>query len=169
MNATPITERQAAYTATAKALARGQIEKPLLCERCREPGKTVYAHHPDYQRPLEIRWLCGSCHKQTHIEAGEVQHWRTGRAVVALTAEERAAQLRALWAKTKSIRVKHDYGEWRVLPRGNCGLKKREALRLARALAGEHNVPIIKVYNKDGDVERIIDVAKKNGNKKAAK
>lgn len=46
------------------------IQKP--CEVCGnnerfKDGRTgVQAHHDDYDRPLEIRWLCQKCHYEWH-------------------------------------------------------------------------------------------------------
>lgn len=34
------------------------------CERCGDP-KTE-RHHDDYDKPLEVRWLCKSCHERHH-------------------------------------------------------------------------------------------------------
>jgi ribosomal protein S27AE len=39
------------------------------CERC-----TAYhaqAHHDDYMKPLEVRWLCVTCHRKWHKENGD--------------------------------------------------------------------------------------------------
>jgi len=47
------------------AVKSGKIIKPILCERCNET-KRLYAHHKDYSKPLEVLWLCASCHKITH-------------------------------------------------------------------------------------------------------
>lgn len=38
------------------------IKKP--CEICGD--KNVEAHHEDYGKPLEVRWLCKRCHKEYH-------------------------------------------------------------------------------------------------------
>lgn len=80
MNLTPQTIRQRAYTATAKAVSEGRLVKPDLCEDCGQ-CKPLVAHHVDYNDPENIEWLCGSCHKNAHIEAGEVFHWRTGKPI----------------------------------------------------------------------------------------
>lgn len=39
------------------------LRKP--CVSC--GNKTSEPHHPDYNKPLEIIWLCHSCHKNLHI------------------------------------------------------------------------------------------------------
>lgn len=40
------------------------------CESCSSINK-VHAHHDDYAKPLNVRWLCPACHKKWHIENGE--------------------------------------------------------------------------------------------------
>ncbi len=39
------------------------------CEACKE--LKVVAHHDDYDRPLNVRWLCQAHHKQWHAKHGE--------------------------------------------------------------------------------------------------
>lgn len=36
---------------------------PLPCESC---GAKAEAHHPDYSKPLEVRWLCFAHHRALH-------------------------------------------------------------------------------------------------------
>jgi len=45
------------------SLVKGLIEKKP-CEKCGE--KKSEAHHEDYNKPLDIVWLCKRCHKQRH-------------------------------------------------------------------------------------------------------
>lgn len=53
----------AAHTAVTNALAKGTLVRQP-CETC---GKhKTDAHHPDYSKPLEVVWLCRSCHKKEH-------------------------------------------------------------------------------------------------------
>ncbi|SHI96154.1 hypothetical protein SAMN05444404_1098 [Ruegeria lacuscaerulensis ITI-1157] len=52
-----------AHAATASALRRGLLtRKP--CEVC--GAEKTDAHHPDYDRPLVVQWLCRKHHKQAH-------------------------------------------------------------------------------------------------------
>lgn len=46
------------------AVAAGRVTKPDACSRC--GGHPVEAHHPDYNQPLEVEWLCKACHEGTH-------------------------------------------------------------------------------------------------------
>jgi len=54
-----------------KAIKKGIIERKP-CEVCSTSGKMkdgrnkVQAHHDDYNKPLDIRWLCQECHHQWH-------------------------------------------------------------------------------------------------------
>ncbi len=56
-----------AQVATASALRRGLIQRKP-CEVC--GAKKAEAHHPDYDRPLLVRWLCRKHHKQAHRRSG---------------------------------------------------------------------------------------------------
>lgn len=54
-----------------KAIQRG-ILVPAPCEQCGETGvfkdgrNKVQAHHDDYNKPMEVRWLCQKCHHEWH-------------------------------------------------------------------------------------------------------
>lgn len=67
-----------AHSKVFKALQTGQlIKKP--CEVC--GVEETEAHHDDYAKPLEVRWLCRLHHRQWHVKHGEalnactVRHW----------------------------------------------------------------------------------------------
>ena len=46
--------------------------KKLFKEPCEVCGcSEVHAHHDDYSKPLNIRWLCPTHHEQWHKEKGE--------------------------------------------------------------------------------------------------
>lgn len=50
------------------AVERGDIVRPDTCSRCGESAR-IEAHHADYDKPLEVEWLCFPCHRRTHVEA----------------------------------------------------------------------------------------------------
>lgn len=43
----------------------------LFSEPCELCGEKAHAHHDDYAKPLNVRWLCPDHHKQWHCENGE--------------------------------------------------------------------------------------------------
>jgi len=54
-----------AHQIVSYALYHGKITEPKLCQKC-NLEKKLCAHHNDYSKPLEIIWLCYSCHKLEH-------------------------------------------------------------------------------------------------------
>lgn len=56
-----------AQNAVNNAIRDGRLHKaPCIC------GSTnVHAHHDDYNKPLEVRWLCPIHHKEWHDKNGE--------------------------------------------------------------------------------------------------
>lgn len=62
------TERRRTYTIVQSALVRGVlVRRP--CETCGS-RRYVEAHHDDYARPLDVRWLCKRHHRQHHVQFG---------------------------------------------------------------------------------------------------
>ncbi len=56
-----------AHAALRSGLRRGLVERQP-CEVC--DALDTEAHHPDYDRPLVVRWLCRKHHKETHAQEG---------------------------------------------------------------------------------------------------
>lgn len=54
-------QERARYYLT-QAVRRGEIRKPLLCERCGIRPRRLEAHHWDYTKPLAVTWVCHMCH-----------------------------------------------------------------------------------------------------------
>lgn len=54
-------EKYAAHTVVGNALRSGKLVKQP-CERC--GAQKVHAHHDDYSKPLEVRWLCPLHHAE---------------------------------------------------------------------------------------------------------
>ena len=57
--------RGVAHNAVARAIRNGSLLR-IPCIRCGETKSL--AHHEDYDKPLEVMWLCQPCHKQRHKE-----------------------------------------------------------------------------------------------------
>ena len=49
-----------------KQIAAGRIVASSACMGCCRNIKTE-AHHDDYNKPLQIRWLCKQCHEKWHM------------------------------------------------------------------------------------------------------
>ncbi len=58
-------ERRKARRKLAYAVFVGKIKKPRSCPGCKK-RKPVQAHHDDYSKPLDVRWLCTTCHGLEH-------------------------------------------------------------------------------------------------------
>ena len=63
---------------TEKAIKRG-ILKPQPCEVCGKTGvmadgrNAIQAHHDDYNKPLDVRWLCQEHHHEWHKSNRPIQ------------------------------------------------------------------------------------------------
>lgn len=54
-----------ARKAVQRALKSGKLVRPKYCSECGEEA-FIEAHHEDYNKPLEIIWLCKQCHENIH-------------------------------------------------------------------------------------------------------
>lgn len=61
-------ERRRANSLVGTAIANGTLTQQP-CETCGS-RRNVEAHHDDYARPLDVRWLCKSHHRQHHVKHG---------------------------------------------------------------------------------------------------
>ncbi len=57
---------------THRALRQGLIQRKSICEKCGKSGtpQQIQAHHPDYNQPYFIKWLCAKCHYKEHGSPG---------------------------------------------------------------------------------------------------
>lgn len=56
--------KEATRKLTRRAIAQGKLIK-LPCEVC-QTDIDVHAHHDDYYKPLDVRWLCRTHHMEHH-------------------------------------------------------------------------------------------------------
>ena len=75
---TPTTHEQkiAARDALTAAIRHGILIRPARCSRCNQPHRKIHGHHEDYSKPLDIEWLCATCHNRHH-RAGSTPRART--------------------------------------------------------------------------------------------
>jgi hypothetical protein len=60
--------KRAAHQAVSNAIRCGKLVKQP-CEKC--GALKVQAHHDDYSKPLDVRWLCIPHHNQHHVRERE--------------------------------------------------------------------------------------------------
>ena len=58
-------EKTAAHNAVTRAIRKGSLARPGQCSNCGVECKPN-AHHDDYSKPLDVRWLCRRCHGILH-------------------------------------------------------------------------------------------------------
>lgn len=63
-----------AHRLVINAINSGKLFKQN-CEVC-GTDYSVHAHHDDYAKPLNVRWLCAAHHHQWHAEHGEALNAR---------------------------------------------------------------------------------------------
>lgn len=55
-------EKRKARNMVSNAIRNGKLKRQL-CEVC---GEKAHAHHEDYSKPLDVRWLCPTHHMRLH-------------------------------------------------------------------------------------------------------
>jgi ribosomal protein S27AE len=58
-----------AHSMVGNAIQRGQLFKEPCC-KCGS-SESIHAHHDDYLKPMNVRWMCAGCHSQWHKLNGE--------------------------------------------------------------------------------------------------
>ena len=58
-------EKIYAVARLGQQISRGNLIRPDKCEKCLKECKPE-AHHDDYSKPLQVRWLCPPCHGFVH-------------------------------------------------------------------------------------------------------
>ena len=62
--------RHNARQKVSRAIAKGQLKKHDECFFC-GASDGLQAHHHDYSKPLDVFWLCTSCHGKLHTVNGD--------------------------------------------------------------------------------------------------
>lgn len=60
-------KKRSAHIAVGNAVRDGKLIRPDNCEKCNSVS-ALEAHHCDYNKPLDVMWLCDPCHKKWHKE-----------------------------------------------------------------------------------------------------
>lgn len=58
-------DRQIARQKLITQIRLGNIARPCTCQECKRKAR-IEAHHEDYSKPLDVKWLCKSCHCLEH-------------------------------------------------------------------------------------------------------
>jgi hypothetical protein len=55
------------------AIYHGDLTPASNCEKCGVSSgeRALHGHHEDYSQPLDVVWLCSSCHRTEHNRDGE--------------------------------------------------------------------------------------------------
>lgn len=58
-------EKMSAVNKLNHSVFMGRIERKKHCQACGKEGRTE-AHHHNYEKPLDVIWLCKGCHTKIH-------------------------------------------------------------------------------------------------------
>lgn len=58
-------DKRRVHDRTIYAVETGKLIRPESCSECKKIC-TPHAHHEDYSKPLEVIWLCSTCHFYLH-------------------------------------------------------------------------------------------------------
>jgi hypothetical protein len=95
-----------ANAAVQRAIQKGILERRAACENC-GAADNIQAHHENYDKPLEVEWLCVPCHKKRHAGGNSLidsTNLPRPQKIIYLRDEEQREQLRAA-AKAQGIPV----------------------------------------------------------------
>jgi len=116
-----------------RAVKAGKIEK-LTCEVC--ANEKSHAHHEDYDKPLDVVWLCRKHHARRHVEIDKENNNERPKgenAPMAKLTNNQAEEIRRVFEAEKVTKkwLAIKYGvSWQTINkviRGNCYKPKKEA------------------------------------------
>ena len=59
-------EKRQCHLSLASAIAKGTLVKSASCQSCGTSEGRIQGHHPDYTKPIDVMWLCATCHSRQH-------------------------------------------------------------------------------------------------------
>ena len=92
------------------AVLANRIERPELCQRCGNKGP-LQAHHHDYDKPLDVEWLCRPCHDIEHYQdrvdnvESRRKHFAPCLCGKKAVCRDMCKSCHAKWRKTQPIKV----------------------------------------------------------------
>jgi hypothetical protein len=106
-----------AYARVKLALKSGALVRPDACSRCGGSGNgRIEAHHEDYDKPLDVIWLCKSCHAHVDgVKRYQDPRWRRSMDITSrYAAVRRIAKRRGYTASRSRLRdrLAVGYGQW---------------------------------------------------------
>ena len=88
-----VTATDRAHNLVEQAIVKGILIRKARCEICDDTGcfkdgrSKIQAHHDDYNKPLNVRWLCQKCHHEWHKKYKAIGEIEThGESIDLLTA-----------------------------------------------------------------------------------
>lgn len=63
----PLKKQNRAHRLVRDAIKKGLLVRPSRCPKCGNPPagtRPIHGHHADYDKPLEVEWMCAKCHRQ---------------------------------------------------------------------------------------------------------
>jgi hypothetical protein len=75
-----VRRKEKSRAAVRDAVRAGKVYKPTSCQRCGRGHCQIQAHHPNYNEPFNVEWLCASCHGQIHSGLRVEGRWRVRNA-----------------------------------------------------------------------------------------
>lgn len=62
-----------AHTKLKRAIEKGIITRPQYCQICGKTNCKIQGHHYDYNKPLDVIWVCTECHGNLHKKYNKMQ------------------------------------------------------------------------------------------------
>jgi hypothetical protein len=61
---------ESAHTTVGRAIAKGTLTRPDVCQQCFGSGPIEAHHYLGYAKEhrLDVAWLCDPCHKEVHLD-----------------------------------------------------------------------------------------------------